>query len=154
MASDAGCQDELSVYEEFEKTRLLWPATLVQQLLISHTSSREKETTKEVWVMLHLSQEIPHAASLPIYNDVHYLWDHVNIGMKGHPRSIPTRGSNSQTGSSDHSSALPTPSAGPSVPLPANSQSTSKHQRANELPTSSTHQVDAKVPVLLQTARA
>ena len=116
-------QDELLVYEEFEKTRLLWPATLVQQLLISHRSSREKETTNEVWEM-------------------------------GHPRSIPTGGSNSQTGSSDHSSALPTPSAGPSVPLPANSQSTSRHQRANELPTSSTHQVDAKVPVLLQTARA
>ena len=77
---------------------------------------------------------------------------HVSICMKGQPRSA--RGSNSQTGSSDHSSALPTPSAGPPAPLPANSQSTSRHQRANGLPTSSMHYVDAKVPVLLQTARA
>ena len=77
---------------------------------------------------------------------------HVSICMKGQPRSA--RGSNSQTGSSDHSSALPTPSAGPSAPLPANAQSTSRHQRANGLPTSSMHYVDAKVPVLLQTARA
>ena len=78
---------------------------------------------------------------------------HVSICMKGQPRSVPARGSNSQTGSSDHSSALPTPSAGPSAPLPANSQSTSRHQRANGLPTSSMHYVDAKVPVLVQTAR-
>ena len=70
MASDAGCQVELSVYEEFEKTRLLWPSTLIQQLLISHRSSREKETTNGVWDMLHLPQKVPHAASLPINDEV------------------------------------------------------------------------------------